>query len=188
MDLHEEIGDLYNALLWGKDDEEGERIRTIHRERLDDYSKKILPPQVLKQKEYDMKILMEKEKLYEDYLKLHEYFELKLNQNLIRRRRAIAGYDEKYWARSGPTGIMTNERLEELEEELPGGLLGPAPYDREELREKGSNSDQIKHWDIAYGTDVLYPGRKGVDYARSEARPIGKREWEANEGRPDGWD
>ena len=188
LDLHEDIGYLYNALIWGKDDEEGERYRTISRERLDDYSQKILPPQVLKQKEYDMKILMEKEKLYEDYLKLHEYFEFKLNQNLIRRRRAIAGYDTKYWARSGPTGIMTNERLEELEEELPGGLLGPAPYDREELREKGSNSDQIKHWDIAYGTDLLHPGRKGVDYARSEARPIGKRDWEANEGRPDGWD
>ena len=188
MDLHEEIGDLYNALLWGKDDEEGERIRTIHRERLDDYSQKILPPQVLKQKEYDMKILMEKEKLYEDYLKLHEYFEFKLNQNLIRRRRAIAGYDTKYWARSGPAGIMTNERLEELEEDLPGGLLGPAPYDRKELKEKGTDSEMIKNWDIAYGTDLLHPGRKGVDYARSEARPIGKREWEANEGRPDGWD
>ena len=66
MDLHEDIGYLYNELLWGKDDEEGERIRTIHRERLDDYSKKILPPQVLKQKEYDMKVLQEKEKLYED--------------------------------------------------------------------------------------------------------------------------
>ena len=170
LDLHEDIGYLYNALIWGKDDEEGERYRTISRERLDDYSKKILPPQVLKQKEYDMKILMEKEKLYEDYLKLYEYFELKLSNNLIRRRRAIAGYDTKYWARSGPAGIMTNERLEELEEDLPGGLLGPAPYDRKELREKGTDSEMIKNWDIAYGTDLLHPGRKGVDYARSEAR------------------
>ena len=169
-DLHEDIGDLYNALLWGKDDEEGERIRTIHRERLDDYSKKILPPQVLKQKEYDMKILMEKEKLYEDYLKLYEYFEFKLNQNLIRRRRAIAGYDEKYWARSGPPGIMTNERLQELEEDLPGGLLGPAPYDRKELREKGTDSEMVTNWDIAYGTDLLHPGPEGVRFAKTEAR------------------
>ena len=170
LDLHEEIGDLYNALLWGKDDEEGERIRTIHRERLDDYSKKILPKKVLKQKEYDMKVLQEKEKLYEDYLKLYEYFEFKLNQNLIRRRRAIAGYDQKYWARSGPAGIMTNERLEELEEDLPSGLLGPAPYDRRELKEKGSSSDKVKHWDLAYGTDTLHPGRKGVRFVKTEAR------------------
>jgi len=171
-DLHEDIGYLYNALIWGKDDEEGERYRTISRERLDDYSKKILPPQVLKQKEYDMKILMEKEKLYEDYLKLYEYFELKLSNNLIRRRRAIAGYDTKYWARSGPAGIMTNERLEELEEDLPGGLLGPAPYDRKELKEKGTDSERVTNWDIAYGTDTLHPGRKGVRFVKTEARSV----------------
>ena len=117
-----------------------------------------------------MKVLQEKEKLYEDYLKLYEYFELKLNTNLIRRRRAIAGYDQKYWARSGPVGIMTNERLEELEEDLPSGLLGPAPYDREELREKGTSSDKVKNWDIAYGTDLLHPGRKSVRFAKTEAR------------------
>ena len=170
MDLHEDIGYLYNALLWGKDDEEGERYRTISRERLDDYSKKILPKKVLKQYEYDMKVLQEKEKLYEDYLKLYEYFELKLSNNLIRRRRAIAGYDTKYWARSGPAGIMTNERLEELEEDLPSGLLGPAPYDRKELKEEGSSSDKVKHWDLAYGTDTLHPGRKGVRFVKTEAR------------------
>ena len=170
MDLHEDIGYLYNALIWGKDDEEGERYRTISRERLDDYSKKILPKKVLKQYEYDMKVLQEKEKLYEDYLKLHDYFELKLSNNLIRRRRAIAGYDKKYWARSGPAGIMTNERLEELEEDLPGGLLGPAPYDREELKEKGTDSERVTNWDIAYGTDTLHPGRKGVRFAKTEAR------------------
>ena len=33
MELHDDIGYLYNALIWGKDDEEGERVRTIHRER-----------------------------------------------------------------------------------------------------------------------------------------------------------
>ena len=170
MDLHEDIGYLYNALLWGKDDEEGERLRTIHRERLDDYSKKILPKKELKQIEYDMKVLQEKEKLYEDYLKLYEYFELKLNTNLIRRRRAIAGYDQKYWARIGPAGIMTNERLEELEDDLPSGLLGPAPYDREELREKGTDSERVTNWDIAYGTDLLHPGRKSVRFAKTEAR------------------
>ena len=123
---------------------------------------------------------MEKEKLYEDYLKLYEYFEFKLNQNLIRRRRAIAGYDEKYWARSGPPGIMTNERLQELEEDLPGGLLGPAPYDRKELREKGTDSEQVTNWDIAYGTDLLHPGPAGVNYARSEARA--KRELRGGRG------
>ena len=113
---------------------------------------------------------MEKEKLYEDYLKLYEYFELKLSNNLIRRRRAIEGYDTKYWARSGPVGIMTNERLEELEEDLPGGLLGPAPYDREELKEKGTDSERVTNWDIAYGTDTLHPGRKGVRFVKTEAR------------------
>lgn len=169
-DLHEDIGYLYNALIWGKDDEEGERYRTISRERLDDYSRKILPKKELKQKEYDMKVLQEKEKLYEDYLKLYEYFELKLSNNLIRRRRAIAGYDQKYWARSGPPGIMTNERLEELEEDLPSGLLGPAPYDRKELKEKGTDSERVTNWDIAYGTDTLHPGRKGVRFVKTEAR------------------
>jgi hypothetical protein len=189
-DLHEDITYLYNALIWGKDDEEGERYRTISRERLDDYSRTILPPQVLKQKEYDMKVLQEKEKLYEDYLKLYDYFQLKLSTNLIRRRRAIAGYDEKYWARSGPTGIMTNERLQELEEELPGGLLGPAPYGTsrrgDDAWDQASSDEKVTNWDIFYGTDTLHPGPKGVRFAKSEARPIGQRDWD--EGRPDGWD
>ena len=188
MELHEDIGYLYNALIWGKDDEEGERYRTISRERLNDYSQKILPPQVLKQKEYDMKILMEKEKLYEDYLKLYEYFQLKLSNNLIRRRRANSRYDRKYWARSGPTGIMTNERLEELEEDLPGGLLGPAPYETsrrgDTAWDKATSDEKVRNWDIFYGTDTLHPGRKGVDRAKSEAVPIGERDID---GRPDGW-
>ena len=154
QDLHEDIGYLYNALIWGKDDEEGERYRTISRERLDDYSKKILPPQVLKQYEYDMKILQEKEKLYEDYLKLYEYFELKLNTNLIRRRRAIAGYDKKYWERSGPPGIMTNERLEELEKDLPGGLLGPTPYGKsrrgDDAWDLTTSDEKVTNWDFLW--------------------------------------
>ena len=62
------------------------------------------------------------------------------------------------------------ERLEELEEDLPGGLLGPAPYDRRELKEKGTDSERVTNWDIAYGTDTLHPGRKGVRFVKTEAR------------------
>ncbi len=95
---------------------------------------------------------MEKEKLYEDYLKLYDYFQLKLSNKLIRRKRAIAGYDRKYWARSGPTGIMTNERLEELEEDLPGGLLGPAPYETSRRGDdawvKATSDEKVTNWDI----------------------------------------
>ena len=59
---------------------------------------------------------------------------------------------------------------EELEEDLPSGLLGPAPYDRRELKEKGTDSERVTNWDIAYGTDTLHPGRKGVRFVKTEAR------------------
>ena len=83
---------------------------------------------------------------------------------------------------------MTNERLEELEEDLPGGLLGPAPYETslrgDDAWDKATSDEKVTNWDIFYGTDTLHPGRKGVDRAKSEARPIGERDID---GRPDGW-
>ncbi len=83
---------------------------------------------------------------------------------------------------------MSNERLEELEEDLPGGLLGPAPYETsrrgDDAWDKATSDEKVTNWDIFYGTDTLHPGRKGVRFAKSEAVTIGERDIG---GRPEGW-
>ena len=124
MDLHEDIGYLYNALIWGKDDEEGERYRTISRERLDDYSKKILPKKVLKQYEYDMKVLQEKEKLYEDNKEVIENLEqlegqkAELSENIDNLESEIQAQKTEL------IDFGTTEVTEEASDELPGfGIL-----------------------------------------------------------------